>query len=61
MFGPLHLKQDVVKSEDIEKGNENGCGAKRTFYVERLKRLLSLEDRRLRGYLQSSQNQEGDG
>lgn len=60
-FRCLHLKKDVVESEDTEKDNDNDCGVKRPLYVERLKRILSLEERRLRGYVQSSQNHEGDG
>lgn len=56
-----YLKKDVVKSEDIEKGNERDCGMKWPLCVERLRRLFSLEARSLREYVQSSQNHEGDG
>lgn len=57
----LHLKKDVVKSEDTEKGNENDSEVKQPIYVERPKRVLSSEARRLRGYVQSSPSHKGDG
>lgn len=57
----LHLKKDVVKSEDTKKGDENDSGVKQPIYVKTLKKLLSLEERRLRGYVQSSANDESDG
>lgn len=56
-----HLKKVVVKSEYTEKGNENDWGLEWPLYVETLKRLLSLEDRRPRRYVQISQNHEGGG